>query len=816
MTGQFLPHAVLQMPVYEMVADNPNSVAEIRHELDTREKNYTDLGQEIHTHKESENSLRKDVDTWLENKKVSDPEIGSLPLEVLIERLEGIISENRRLQRCVDDSYFQLHIQNTNAAAAGKDNFYVNSVSKYDQENSHSVSPSAFKGSAGGSSNLHDQSGNQISSSVPANKYYFHYAIDDSNTNSNDSITRRSQQAKDLVAYYDGNTKEASRAVGIKQTAFEAIRDGTIECSQRKRLMLEHAVEETFVSIQQKRDTLRDVYIIIINELQRRIQQGLGDSNTKKTISRVEILQQYVNELPSATIKGMYWRFQRYSYDTLVEAFIQSNNSNGYEGVRQVLDCVVFDRLVAGSQTYVSGFNEVNTFSEKKWKEGVFIQACANSGQKDANYAYIPKTTLLNILPGNAIPSRLYFLSDEDHNHLHLNTCAMGKEKLPPWEALHPNHTCYPCRVDRNECLLFASKFNKEELSVLPDIYDICTQSNGTTSLKGKNSLIPVVTGLTNENANEELWDPLSKLEVFYGMGIAARDLVTFLRSLYPLLRSYGGNGMKEEGSETDDPFFNLSDPEDDLSEGVIDPKIGTILIRIPVNHMLPLKKERRYVYRSVHCDDTPYYLSKTSNRIFVVDKTRIDYFVDGVEPQEVCEEMRQQAEQLGEAPILPFRSFAVPRNSMTNRRPLTSLTEPSNELEQSSSLQKNLFRPEKATGSDGTPRPASHTLLLGAIGQQQQPQGKLPEPTSRLSKNTIPTDSEKVSDCKRIGSIVIKLGKISDYNVERRVVYRSNNYLEKPFYMTDSGNKIFVLDNSRILLDNPPSQKKRKRPIYL
>lgn len=58
-----------------------------------------------------------------------------------------------------------------------------------------------------------------------------------------------------------------------------------------------------------------------------------------------------------------------------------------------------------------------------------------------------------------------------------------------------------------------------------------------------------------------------------------------------------------------------------------------------PAAHVItdPTEAERRYVYSSNLCQDRPYYLTHTGNRVFVVDTSRIEYFPEpGVVPAEL------------------------------------------------------------------------------------------------------------------------------------------------------------------------------------
>lgn len=103
-----------------------------------------------------------------------------------------------------------------------------------------------------------------------------------------------------------------------------------------------------------------------------------------------------------------------------------------------------------------------------------------------------------------------------------------------------------------------------------------------------------------------------------------------------------------------------------------VDKKVGTILIpvleeqTVPENPKSKDKKqpwvtasselECRYVYASEECDGKPYYLTRTQNRVFVVDQSRINFFPRrGVVPEGVLgrvKDFRQIYEKVPPKPV--------------------------------------------------------------------------------------------------------------------------------------------------------------------
>eukprot|EP00796_Vickermania_ingenoplastis_P006292 gene6292-4528_t len=301
----------------------------------------------------------------------------------------------------------------------------------------------------------------------------------------------------------------------------------------------------------------------------------------------------------------------------------------------------------------------------------------------------------------------------------------------------------------RRRCLMFATKYYFDEGIVRDDVFDIRALPNGAASIENKErSKITPVVKLQSQNEEDEeaeFTDNLSKLEVFFGMGPAARDLIQFVRHfLHP---------AKTEGEVSDTEEMEASDYEEDLSEGALfddgkDYKVGTILVRQPGgDNGVSSEKVRHYVYAARAHDMRPYYLTATQNRIYVVDKTRVEYFPDGEEPEEL-------------------------------RRLMAG--EPIEEEEE---------EPEEEETEIIEDRTLPYTF----------------------SKGTERTDTG-VPDPK-VGTIEVPITNARDSKKELRDVYWSEKCYEEPYYFTNTGNRIFLIDHKKINFTNQaPERKHRSR----
>lgn len=230
---------------------------------------------------------------------------------------------------------------------------------------------------------------------------------------------------------------------------------------------------------------------------------------------------------------------------------------------------------------------------------------------------------------------------------------------------------------------------------------------------------------------------------------------------------------------------------EDDEGSGNQDPKIGTILMRklgggdraanTPEDEDECLEMERRYVLASAQCQNEPYYLSMTGNRIFVVDKRRIEYFPNGVEPESIKEEMLKWATQV--------------EMCKKRRADAAAAVEEAVQAEQ---VQRE--RQEEEDKKNAAER------------EEMMAEEK--------KRNIKPV---RTGDPSRIGTIKVQIGKESamfypDPDEDGTVTLDvfSNLRFEKPYYLTYTGNRILVVDQSRITLDNPPPTKKNRRPVYI
>lgn len=233
--------------------------------------------------------------------------------------------------------------------------------------------------------------------------------------------------------------------------------------------------------------------------------------------------------------------------------------------------------------------------------------------------------------------------------------------------------------------------------------------------------------------------------------------------------------------------------PEEDGEGGANqDRKIGTILMRklgggdraanTPEDEDECLEMERRYVFASAQCQNEPYYLSMTGNRIFVVDKRRIEYFPNGVEPESIQVEMTKWAAQV----------------EMCKKR----RAEAAVAVEEAVQMEQEERERQEA--------------------EERREAAEREEAEAEAKKRHIKPPM-RTGDPSRIGTIKVQIGKESamfypepgeDGLVTLDVF--SNLRFEKPHYLTYTGNRILVVDQSRIILDNPPPMKKKKRPVFI
>lgn len=163
--------------------------------------------------------------------------------------------------------------------------------------------------------------------------------------------------------------------------------------------------------------------------------------------------------------------------------------------------------------------------------------------------------------------------------------------------------------------------------------------------------------------------------------------------------------------------------------------KVGSILTYIRYGEVDPveenggaeIKQVRSYVYKR---DDDFFYFTRSGTRVLVVDKKKVDFFPDGVEPDEM------------KGTIMDFFKPPPPPNS--------------------GSSVKFLHDP--------------HTKI-GYI--------------TVFSRKQDEEDDEKWITQK-----------------EKRIVYTNESaFIPRPFYLTDSGNKVIVVDTKRIEYIDPEKE---------
>lgn len=177
--------------------------------------------------------------------------------------------------------------------------------------------------------------------------------------------------------------------------------------------------------------------------------------------------------------------------------------------------------------------------------------------------------------------------------------------------------------------------------------------------------------------------------------------------------------------------------------------KVGTILLTIPLVEssedeacVKGTTTERRDVFCSPEkCYGEPYYLSHTGNKVLVLDRSRIDYFPDGVEPKE---------DDLG------YR----------DRAPMFALNSPH----------------ESDSDEEDTPPPQEEEdlpILVGTIMLKIGESG---------NENFHCRETLCHSSCR---SVTLR--------EEEHYVYASRRSRFEPYYLTQTGNRVLVVDSSRI-----------------
>lgn len=182
--------------------------------------------------------------------------------------------------------------------------------------------------------------------------------------------------------------------------------------------------------------------------------------------------------------------------------------------------------------------------------------------------------------------------------------------------------------------------------------------------------------------------------------------------------------------------------------------KVGTILLTKPLSELEvaqdePHSKSTMTERRDVFCSPDkyhgePYYLSHTGNKVLVLHRSRIDYFPDGVEPKE---------DDLG----------------YQDRAPIFALKPPS----------------ESESDEDETPPPQEEDdipILVGTIMLKMGERGYEGAKYGEKAPYHSDFGSEKSRETE-----------------EERQVYASRRSRFEPYYLTQTGNRVLVVDSSRI-----------------
>lgn len=738
------------------------------------------LRRKLFLHVATEEDLQRDIEKWEKHQKASTSLDDSRTLEELTSRLDNLFAENIRLQELLNQCELDYSLRTAEMEDILNEEWTSCESSEKDVAYSEPfvATPPVSEGDGAAKNEL-----------VPIDKGE---NDEERRMSSSDNNRTNTDLADSIIALYGSDIKEAARAVGMKRSSLEGIRDGSKPCSDRMRKMLIGALEVAQTPDCQKREELTKQYNAILEDLS---EKEAKNPQKKSLIDRSTVaVRETRDEIPNLSeemINGMYWRCVKNRTKTFSEAHIHALSAKPYSyGIPRVVRSIVFDRFQRSQLSDIEGFKLVqDKMLDKFWMDGLLMEACYDNHKNgtDADFAYIPKETLkryLGLYSTKSIPEPLYFLSDEDNQHIHINFRPHG-EKAPrvrlssrrsnieepkPFSAI---------RVERHQCLFFSSNYNGEEPCDKSDVYPILTRPNGVAFIENKIPFVfPVmkVQKKADGSPAEEVPFPalLSKIEVFFGMAPDARDLIKFIRRK---LLPNTSQGQMLYGNEDDD----VDEEEETTEDDTTDPKIGIIYIRNPSS--FNLKRERRYVYSSMECLE-PYYLSKTNNRIFVVDKSRIEYFPGGIEPAEVRRIMKSDME-VGDDEHLDQISNGVTRPNTTGG-------------------DKNL---EKTNDMRANSLTDANSAIVKAAS-----------PLTPTSDDGIHQDEDE-----KIGIIFIKMGKNTDQGysaaapkgMTTRDVFCSKQFGCKPYYLTHTGNKIFVVDKSRIILNNPAPEKRKRKMFF-
>lgn len=291
------------------------------------------------------------------------------------------------------------------------------------------------------------------------------------------------------------------------------------------------------------------------------------------------------------------------------------------------------------------------------------------------------------------------------------------------------------------------------------------------------------------------------------------------------------------------------------------------------VENVEPIKKpakstetERRDVFCSPDkYEGRPFYLSYTGNPILVLDKKRVDYNDTASDVDTMMEGTDQPSNALNSNTVrkigsillqVAVKEVPVPEVVECDQDDIVTDVETDAAAD---SMQDNKNMPEEQPPSpiqdieieerevfcnptSGMPYYVSHTgnrvfvvdqgrinYLPGKDPATKREQRLLKEKREQealelaeqkrkeMEEKAIAVAAITNGDDKRIGTIKVQVSKPpgSKQQAEAitRNVFQSSEPKAKPYYLTDTNNKIYVVDGSKIELDFPPKPKKKRRP---
>lgn len=446
-----------------------------------------------------------------------------------------------------------------------------------------------------------------------------------------------------LQQHYGTEDREVALAIGWPLELFAAIQEGRAFCSAPQKAMLESAVKIAEKPLDVKRRELTILYEKVRDHIKAYLAvEGRRADSASSALLDVRIVLRNIVVLRDILIEKMYWRSQKLEREGLTESHLQYRTLASPK-VRSaaVAEKIVFNRLRSALELGIlQGFS----VGGREYTKGYFMSAIDYSSSS-RGYIFITRQM------GHAISPEAISMQ-EDHAHPALwfkltpqkQPNALEIFGLSHPDALSPSphpigkmelqgsdaSGCFTSCVINNILFLqlnYENAFDKKK-SCSPHCNYIAIDNSGSITLEGALRMrikIPRIS-LTGEGEEclEDVQD-LSSIEHFFEIRSLAEDITLFLNAFLPSLE-----GVETCSFPDNIKMELIDDDEEDLNQRLFqthtgDAFVGTIELQTPIG--CSPEREQRDIFSSNECKEL-YYLTRTGNRVFVLDKKRICFSV--------------------------------------------------------------------------------------------------------------------------------------------------------------------------------------------